>query len=572
MRHMCDGRAGSSTAPTEGLTVMPRSRISRRRVLAIAAGSLAASATSTAAPASRRDPAPRRRSASPRSSCDFLIVGAGSAGCVLARRLAECGMRVTLLEAGGPDGAPELQDPRAWPALQGSRYDWKYATTPQRHTLGRVHAWARGKVLGGSSTINAMAHHRGHASRYDAWAQSGASGWSYADLLPYFRKLETFALGASEFHGGEGPIYVDVPRGEAAHPAARQFIAAGEAAGFAPAIDINGAQVEGPTWNHVALKGAQRQSTSECYLRPALQLPTAPRVITSAVAQRLLFEGRRSIGVEYSDGRRLRRIRAEREVVLATGAIESPKLLMLSGIGAPGELERFGIPIRQALPGVGQNLQDHLLGAGNVYEAARPLPVSNYQHGEGMHYLRTRAALAAPDILLMFVTVPFASPVLAPPPGNAYTILPCIMQPQSRGTIRLRSANVADAPVIDPHYFEATEDVETMARGFDIAREIGSQPALAEWRRREVYPSNDWADPSGRDRFVRQAASTFFHPVGTCAMGTGAEAVVDAQLRVLGTDGLRVIDASVMPIIPAAPTHAAVIAIAEKAADLLLSA
>lgn len=508
-----------------------------------------------------------REGGDPARDADFVVVGAGSAGCVLARRLSEAGARVTVLEAGGPDTLPEIHDPRVWPVLQGSAVDWRYATTPQPETLDRVHAWARGKVLGGSGSINAMAHHRGHPAAFDRW---GLPGWSFAGLLPYFRRQETFSAGPSPLHGGDGPIYVDVPSGDRRHPIAAGFLAAGEAAGFAPTADLNGERMEGPAWNPVALKGLQRQSPAVCYLRPALQGRTPPTVITDAPVRELLFEGRRCVGVSYDHGGRRTIVRAAQEVLLAAGAIESPKLLMLAGLGSPVELKRAGIEVRAGLPHVGKHLQDHLLGAGVVYEATRPVPLSHYQLGEGMHYLRAIPSYDAPDVLLMCVTVPFASPTLPAPPANAYTILPCLMQPRSRGTVSLRSADPAAAPVIDPNYLSDPVEVDTLVRAYDIARDIGNRPELGDWRRREVYPGERWASVASRARFVRDSVNTFFHPVGTCAMGVGADAVVDDELRVRGVERLRVVDASVMPQIPNAPTHAAVLAIAERASDLVL--
>jgi len=478
---------------------------------------------------------------------DYLIVGAGSAGCVLARRLTEGGARVLVLEAGGPDAAPEIHDPLAWPGLQGTTVDWQYRTVAQAGTGDRIHAWARGKVLGGSSSINAMGHQRGHPSVFAEWVRGGAKGWSYPELLPYFKRQETFAGGASEYHGGEGPVFIDVPTGARRSPVARDFIAAGIAAGYAPTDDLNGASMEGPAWNHLAIRAGRRQSAAGCYLQPALASRNPPTVLINASVTQLLFAGTRCTGVEYlHDGKR-QTVRAAAEVLLTAGSIESPKLLLLAGIGPPDALARHDIAVRSALPGVGQNLQDHLLGAGVVYECVQSIPLSHYQHGEAMHFLRIAPQIDAPDVLLMCVTVPFASAAFPPPPGNAYTILPCLMQPRSRGSVALRSRDPLASPLIDPNYLSVDAEVATLLRGYEVARDIGARPALKAWRRAEIYPGPRWRSAADRERFVRDSVNTFFHPVGTCAMGSSEQAVVDSSLRVRGVENLRVIDASVMP-------------------------
>ncbi|MBK6597822.1 MAG: GMC family oxidoreductase N-terminal domain-containing protein [Proteobacteria bacterium] len=474
--------------------------VTRRTVLAGGLGAGVASASSRVwATSSRATDAST-------SDVDYVIVGAGSAGFVLARRLSEAGAKVLVLEAGGADALPEIDNPQAWPFLQGTAVDWQYKTLPQASTANRVHSWARGKVLGGSSSINAMGHQRGHRAVFDEWARLGAKGWDFEGLLPYFRKQETFVGGASEFHGGDGPIFVDVPQQDKRHLAAAQFISAATGAGYAPTDDLNGAVMEGPAWNHLALKAGARQSTVACYLRPALASSNPPQMLTEALVTR--FDGKRCVGGEYLHAGKPQRTRAAREVLLAAGSLESPKILTLAGIGAPAELEPISTKVRSASPGVGKNLQNHLLGVGVVYEASRPMPLSQYQHGEAMCFLR-------------------------------------------------------HAPRLD------AAEIAAFLHGDELAREIGGRPELAAWRGREIYPGTRWSGQAERERFVRESVNTFFHPVGTCAMGQGHNAVVDSDLRVRGVEGLRVVDASVIPMIPNAMPHAAVLAVAERAANLI---
>ncbi|TDD45859.1 choline dehydrogenase [Nonomuraea terrae] len=500
-------------------------------------------------------------------SFDYVVVGAGSAGCVVAARLSQDPQtRVLLVEAGTPDGPESMAVPPAWPTLIGSSADWGFVTVPQSGTMDVVHPYPRGKVFGGSSSINAMAFLRGHRSSYDAWAANGATGWAYDDLLPYFKRSERAAGRDPRHRGADGPMTVAPPR--SGHPLAYVYLEAAVEAGHATSPDLNGEHQEGVAWLETNIVDGRRFSVAEGYLRPILTRPNLT-VISSALVHRVVVRDGRCTGIEYSINGDLRSARAEHEVILSAGSIGSAQLLMLSGIGPAAHLREHGLDVLADLPGVGGNLQDHPL-AGITYSATKPVPPTANQHSDLIAMVRTRPELTSPDLQLIFLDIMYHPPTLIDP-EHGYTIGFSLMQPHSRGSVRLTGADPAAAPLIDPNFLGDERDVETMVTGLRMAREVGEAEALAGWRGKEELPGAAVQDDAGLAAYVRSVTGPYFHPVGTCRIGDDLFGVVDTRLRVHGIDGLRVVDASVMPSIVAANPNATVIAIAERAADLIIA-
>jgi choline dehydrogenase len=500
-------------------------------------------------------------------SADVVVVGAGSAGCVVARRLADAGVNVVLLEAGPPDDEPAIHDPVRLFELWGEGpVDWGYETVPQERCDGRRIAQIRGRVLGGSSSVNGMYYVRAQPADYDTWAHLGNAGWRYEDVLPLFKRAEDFDGGASEHRGAGGPLHV-LSRYEL-HPLVEAMMAAAAEAGVPRNPDYNSGTPDGVAPIQLNIKDGRRQSAARAYLHPVLDADNIC-VRTGCHASRLLFEGARCVGVEVTRGGAVERVRAEHEVVLSAGVFDSPKLLMLSGIGPAAQLASHGIDVLVDLPGVGENLQDHVFSP-LVYSAARPVPpaVAGLPQFPVHMFFRSRPGLPGPDLQSLFGHLPHGYEG----PEDGYTFTSMLNRPASRGTVRLASADPSAAPLIDPCYGSREADLDAIASGLEQLREVGAQAALDGWRGAELFPGPDVQSRAALREYVRRTISTIFHPACTCKMGLDELAVVDPELRVYGVERLRVADASVMPLVTSGNTHAPTVMIGERAADHIVRA
>lgn len=515
---------------------------------------------------------------------DFVIIGAGSAGCVLAEALSSR-HSVVVLEAGGTDRAMEIAVPAAFSRLFKTEFDWDFSSDAEPGANGRSLYLPRGKMIGGSSSMNAMLYVRGRPSDYDGWADAGADGWDWESALKTFKAMESNTRGANEFHGDSGPVLVDDIRFP--NTLSRHFVEAAIALGIPANRDFNGPTQEGAGLFQVTQKRGRRWSAADAFLKPSMGRPTL-QVVANAHATRILIENGRARGVEYSREGQVERLEAEAEVIVAAGAFGSPQLLQLSGIGDPGHLEDIGVEPIMGSPQVGANLHDHPV-IGLMYDSLRPGTLDDAENAveklrwllfrrgrltspvaEAGAFVRSSDAVTEPDLQFHFGPASFDDHGMEPYPGHAFTFGPVLVNPRSRGWVRARSVDPLVPPSIQTNGLTEQEDIDALLAGLELGREIAAQSPLDEFRGVEIYPGIEVNTRESLLEFIRDRVEFLYHPVGTCRMGSDDEAVVDPRLRVRGVDGLRVADASVMPTTPSGNTNAPTMMVAARAAAMIL--
>ncbi|XP_078270763.1 choline dehydrogenase, mitochondrial [Rhinoraja longicauda] len=530
---------------------------------------------------------------------NYVIVGAGSAGCVLARRLTEDSADSVLLLEAGPKDTLLSSKRLLWkihmPAaliynLCDDKYNWYYHTTAQRHMNNRVMYWPRGRVWGGSSSLNAMVYIRGHAEDYNRWQNQGAAGWDYAHCLPYFRKAQCHELGSDRYRGGDGPLHVS--RTKAKHPLHVAFLEAGQQAGYPFTDDMNGFQQEGVGWMDMTIYKGQRWSSASAYLRPSISRSNLTTEVKTFVTK-ILFDGTKAIGVEYVQGGLTKKVYATKEVILSGGSINSPQLLLLSGVGNADDLKALGIPVVCHRPGVGQNLQDHLelyiqqqcKEPVTLYKSQKPIKMIQIglewlwkftgegatSHLETGGFIRSSHEVQHPDIQFHFLPSQVNDHGRATPTEEAYQVHVGPMRPTSVGWLKLRSANPKDHPILEPNYLSTESDVREIRQSVKLSRQIFAQKAFDKFRGPEITPGSHVQSDKEIDAFVREKADSAYHPSCTCRMGQASDpmAVVDPETKVIGLENLRVVDSSIMPSVVSGNLNSPTIMLAEKAADII---